>query len=231
MSNKGKPLSDVPAGDERREQERVNADELAQLAEEQNRGMHAIDPSKIEPDNEILGQIVNDRFNRMEVSDAQGAYVYCWIRAFTRDGRQDLEAVTIKQLAKVKNRETGRMEPCWHVVIGKTMPEAQECIDVYGYRRIGDSILMRCRRDLYVELERMEQEERDLAEGKLYEEFEENAHGVLGNAVRVSRFNSTANDWRRDRRQLARGAAMSPGGPMERMLKQGTVPGMRPGRV
>lgn len=227
---KGRPTTDMPAGDARREQERVNGDELAQEAEEKTTMLGAIDATKIEPDREILGQIVNDRFNRMEVSDAQSPYVYAWIRGYMRDGRQDLEQVTIKQLAKVRNPETGRMEPCWHVVCG-SMPEAMECKDVYGYRRLGDAILMRCRKDLAAELDAMEQDERNAAEGRLFEELEERANGPLRDAVRITRFNATTQDWRHQRRQLARGQALAPGGPMETMLRRGTVPGMPPGRV
>lgn len=80
----------------------------------------------VKPEREILRYI-----DSLSVSNQQEGFVYAWVCEDYPSHAKGL---------KVTEKST---RPGWEVVRGD-MPEARERLDVRGYRKIGDSILMRC---------------------------------------------------------------------------------------
>ena len=208
----------MPAGYERDEQEQINADALAEEAETRRAGIEGgrIDPKVFEPDREIISH-----FNELDVSNADPAYKYCWVCTAARG-----VMVTAKLAIRVRNMATGHMEPTWEVVTG-AMREAEECKDATGVRRIGDTILMRCRKDHFALIQKFENEKRlhqqGANESTLLEMAEQQNRRGRGVVVHVN--SPLADPQLRDaaRRAAARGIARKQ---FEGMIRAGTVPGM-----
>lgn len=134
---------DLAAGHERDESARRVKDQLDEEAEvlEKETQVFALDPSKIRPDREIIQVLPSQG-----VSGALPDYNYAWIRFKSDRGPSGL-AVDQKLFWQVKD-ESGDYVPVWEVVSG-TMPEARERRNAEGYRVIGDTLLMRARKDRY----------------------------------------------------------------------------------
>ena len=214
-------VDDMPAGHARDEQVRVNADDLQRRGETELGDGGRINPKAFEPDREILYQIVH---NQLEVSGALPEYDYCWVCT-----RADGVMVNAKQSIRVRDAD-GFMRPIWEVVRGADMPEAKECMDVTGVRRLGDVILMRIRKDHHALLRRANrQKQKDQVEAAhgtflaMGEEAQRRGQGI------VTRVDTTLADPRVQayaRRAAAQGIAREE---FTRMLQDGAIPGLRPG--
>ena len=125
--HKHKATNLPPAGDERRDELKRRADQLAEQAE--NTEAFAINPAAFEVDNEIAS-----RFNELDVSNAQEGFVYRWVWT----GQNNL--MVRRAMAE---RYPGYQGGGWQIVSGD-MPEAKEARDgVTGAARVGDAILLR----------------------------------------------------------------------------------------
>lgn len=149
-----------PPGDERRdvlkEREDALAEKIARIEEVLGLDNSAGPPvklSKFAISNEIAS-----KFDMLRVTEAQAEYAYYWANFSSQHGID----VTAHQVAG------------YEVVCGD-MPEARECKDELGRRRIGDVILMRTPVDNYLELLRLDRQKREMREGvtSLFEEMGE----------------------------------------------------------
>ena len=136
---------DIVPGHERREAAKKIKDQLEEEAEvlSDELGTMALDPSKLEPDHEILQVLVKQKGT---ISNADPGYEYCWVRYRSDRGPSGLQ-VDQKLTWEVPDKDGGTV-PVWEVVSG-TMKEAWERRDASGYRVIGDTLLMRARKDRY----------------------------------------------------------------------------------
>ena len=108
---------------------------LEEQADAQFSDTYRIDPAKLREDAEILRH--HDQFS---VEHQEPGFVYCWARE-DKPGEQ----VSWK-LAQDVRMPDGDFVALWEVVQGD-MPEATKRKDARGYRKIGDTILLRARMD------------------------------------------------------------------------------------
>lgn len=212
----GPSPADVPAGDERREAERIAADTLAEAAETQMPEGGAIDPRKFRVENELA-----QHFNDLEVSEAQPEYEYCWVQA-------GFAGRFIKAKLSERVRMNGTMESVWEVVQGD-MPEARELKGMMAdtTRRLGDVILMRARKDRFLRVKQLREARRQAMFSGTTTELEEMGRMLRGRGViihtNLGGDQLEAMGRRAEMRQMA--SQM-----VENMLRTGTVPGLgRPG--
>jgi len=162
-----------PAGHARDEALRERADALEEQAETRANAeeRYAIDPKAFRVENELA-----QHFDELSVSNPDPAFAYCWVWT----GRQ---GYFIKAKQAIRVEEDSHMQLCWEVVQG-AMVEAEELKDVTGLRRLGDVILMRCRRDRYRKLQQREAQKRQAQsagiDGRLREQAEEINRRVPG---------------------------------------------------
>lgn len=132
-----------PAGYKRDEQLAQRQDELDQRIEEDPREVYKLDPKALEPDRDILKSLDQ---RMLDVTNKVKGYQYAW--AYFGLNSHMVWA----------KRALG-----WEVVTGP-MPEAAEHKEVDGTRRIGDVLLMRIRRERYMELRQAAEDARLAAE-------------------------------------------------------------------
>ena len=162
VKSQGPSPADLPAGDARREAMREAEDTLAEAAEAASDERGAIDPRAFKIENEIARY-----FNELEVSNPDPAYQYRWVQA-------GFHGRFIKMAQTERVPEGGGLAPCWEVVQGD-MPE---CMELRGpaadtTRRLGDVILMRCRKDRFLKLQRMRDARRAALQSGSTTELEE----------------------------------------------------------
>lgn len=207
---------DLPAGDERREAQKMAADDLAQEAESRGLEGGTIDPRAFKIDNEIA-----THFNDLEVTNKQPEYEYCWVNAGFH-GR----FIKAKQAERV--RMGGHMHPVWEIVQGD-MPEAQEVRGLMAdsTRRLGDTILMRAKQDAYLRVKQLrEARTRAMHEGTTAE-LEELGRQYRHRGVVIRTDFGPDQLEQMGRRALLRQQAV---GMVDTMIRRGTVPGLdRPG--
>lgn len=191
-----------PAGHDRKEELKKRTDQLQETIETKMPEMESLPTAALEPDREL--QYAMQEFSMHEVSDKIPGRVYSWVYS----GQHGTE-ITLK-----KTRG-------WQVVQGSDV-EAKELEHVDTTRRLGDCILM------WIPLER---HERNLA----YEDNIRTLKSASGDeafedAAAKLGLRTTINEPRIIQRfgggTPAQKIVMQPGGPVDRMLKNGTVPGM-----
>jgi hypothetical protein len=142
-----------PAGFERDEELARRQDNLDEAAETRaaSAEIEAIDPKKLKVENEVAQHFgLDGGFNELEVSNADKNYVYCWVFSGL-GGRMIRTKMTEYQTL------THRNDGGWEVVGGNT--DSGEALELKGIgadttRRIGDTILMRIRKDCFKLLEK-----------------------------------------------------------------------------
>lgn len=141
-----------PAGHERDEELRRRTDKLEQQGEEQFANATSISTDAFKEDHDAqvalrqAGMVSDGPMDGNEVEGAEAGYVYCWARE-EKPGEQ-----VRWKLAKKVRMPDGHFAPLWEVVQGNDMPEFQKTrgvIDVRGYRKMVDCILLRARADRY----------------------------------------------------------------------------------
>lgn len=174
MKKKHRRAMDIPAGHGRREELRRSKDVLEEEIEEiaTTEDKIAVKPSAFKKDREIIGLITAS----FDITNKDPNYEYCWARCVPGDERQ-----VQQKLALQVNTTHGQM-PTWEVVKGD-MLEAIERKEVTGYRRIADTILMRCRKDIYLYLQRHQEEVNRRFQGSITSEMEAFAHENRGNII------------------------------------------------
>lgn len=136
-----------PPGDERQEVLKKRTDQLEEQIDQKSEQSFAIDPSKMEPDNEILKDI-DKGFLHPPCADPK--FEYAWVQCKHPEDHPS-RMVETKLAEKVK--VGGKWIRPWAVVMGDE-PDAK------GLKKsaentctIGDVLLMRCRKDHYALLE------------------------------------------------------------------------------
>jgi hypothetical protein len=202
-----------PAGDARRDELKQREDVLAQEAEERAATLEIerIDPKVMRVDNEIASSF--DQFNEIAVSNAlNDEYEYCWVFA----GRNSYW---------VRWKSAQGFE-----VVQNDMPEAQEHrgIGADSTRRVGDTILMRIRKDRAARLRKAERERGAAREEGIDSTIMELGERARHLGVRVSRLGglSAAQQDIIAKRAQARQIASAQ---FSDQIRTGTVPGLRPG--
>jgi hypothetical protein len=139
-------VADMPEPGYKRDEEMARRkDDLEERAEKMadEQEVYAADPAAFTPDRDILSKLDQ---RMLAVSEKQAGYQYCWAY-FGQNGQQ----VWAK-------RALG-----WEVVSGP-MPEAKEHKVEDGTRRIGDVLLMRCKMERFMELEKAAADAREAQE-------------------------------------------------------------------
>lgn len=144
--------ADLPPGDERREAAAQATDELAERAETLGGDGGAINPNAFKVENELA-----QHFNILAVTNQDPAYRYGWIYL----GQYGLQ---IKM----------KLAQGWEVVQGDML----EAVELKGIgadttRKLGDVMLMRCRMDRYLALQRIETVKRGRQEEGIAARFQE----------------------------------------------------------
>ena len=146
----------IPAGYKREEQQAKNHDVLQQKVEEMSTagGVESLNPKALKEDREILGLIVE---GNLDIPGALSEYVYKWVQCrIPKDspGMKVREALTMRM--KVRS-PAGQVQiiPCWERVTGD-MPECPDLKDAEGSRVLGDTLLVRCKRDVYALIQEQE---------------------------------------------------------------------------
>jgi hypothetical protein len=201
-----------PAGDDRREVLAEREDRLQAEAEQRAAALEIerIDPKALRPEREILQHF--DEFNELAVSNAQDDHEYCWVYA----GRNSYW---------VRWKSAQGFE-----VVQGDMPESQEHrgIGADSTRRVGDTILMRIRKDRAVAMRRRGREQAARREESIDSTIMALGEQYRDTGVRVSRLGglSPAQQDLIAKRAHARQIATSQ---FTDQIRQGTVPGLRPG--
>jgi hypothetical protein len=200
-----------PAGDARREVLHARDDALAEEAETraatEDRGR--IDPAKLRVENELA-----QHFNELEVSNQDPAYAYAW----TFTGQHGLAIKT-------------KLSQGWEVVQGD-LREAEELKGMGGdtTRKLGDTLLMRCRRDRYIKLQRRDADLRDRQQDGIAGRLTELGDKYRDKGVIVHAGEGVNPDLMRTMATRAQ-SRQSAGQRFGQMLRRGTVPGApAPGR-
>lgn len=131
-----------PAGHKRDEELLKRQDQLDEKAETQaaKLDMGAIDPDVLKAERELLNSM-----DSTMVTDADPNYHYTWVNF------QSYHGWAVKSKLAFRG---------WEVVNG-SMPEASECRQVDGTRKLGDVLLMRIKIDRYNILKALEEEDRN----------------------------------------------------------------------
>jgi len=137
-----------PPGDERREVLAKRKDNLEQQIDERSGQTFSIDPSKLEPDREILHDLDDDGLTPRK---ADPNYKYCWIQC--RHPVDHPSRMVEQKLAEKVRLPNGDVIRPWQVVKGGDPDAAGFRISAENTVVIGDVLLMRCRKDHYALLE------------------------------------------------------------------------------
>lgn len=211
QANKVKP--DLPeAGYKRDEELARRKDELDEALETQTGEQHTIDVHDLEPDRE-LQHLIRER-NALAVSNQDPAFVYCWVY-FGLNG----------QMVWQKKAQG------WQVVQGN-MKEGIEFKAEDSTRRVGDTLLMRMRRDYYAKLE-MEQKKVAQRQAKgISAELEELGmkYGRTGIRVHTDPNAQLASGRPMMKTVGERAARQTALKTVDKHLRTGTVPGMEVGK-
>jgi hypothetical protein len=168
-----------PAGHARNEELRQRADKLIEKAERLHaeQGGGAIDPAALEIDPEIAAH-----FDELHVSEALPEYLYLWENFVSHNGY----AIRSRLAIRVKLPNVSYMTPAWEIVKGD-MPEAEELRQVDGTRKLGDAMLMRCRRDVYRIIQRARRRRVAMMDAAVDTRLQEMADDIGHKYVRVHR--------------------------------------------
>lgn len=134
---KGRPI-DEPAGPRRANAMARSKDELDEQMDGKELATRALKDIKID------GEIVST-FNSGEVSNADPAFHYKWARYVKPYG--GVAPVDYDLALTIRTSSHGVLK-CWEKVNG-SMVEAIEHRDETGCRKVGDVMLIRCRKDVY----------------------------------------------------------------------------------
>lgn len=137
-----------PAGHQRAEVLKARTDTLEAAAEQraETLGKATIDPRTFRVVPELQAQL-----SSLMVTNALPDKVYAWV--YCPNVQTPAANIMVQQkLAETVFDESNTPCPTWEVV-KSDHPEALERKDVFGYRRIGDVILMRCDRAKWEALE------------------------------------------------------------------------------
>lgn len=201
-----------PAGYERDEELRRRQDNLEQAAEQLADTMEtgSIDPHKLEVENELA-----EHFDELKVSNQLPEYHYCWVNSGFY-----MRFVKAKLARK------------WEIVQGD-MPEAQELKGMMGdtVRRLGDVILMRIRKDLWIMEERARRVRQQNFEGSDKAAFIdkiERYSSKIGQKIPWREANDDSSLKRMYNQEQAQETA---GRKVDQLIREGRMPGVRsPGR-
>lgn len=214
-----------PAGDAQRDELKRREDQLHARAEKEIPQGGAIRSDVLKEDREVLSEIYDfNGYNQLQVKGALPDYVYKWVKIATANSPTDM--VAQEQVFAVIDADGNRV-PCWEVVCG-SMPEASDCKDATGVRRIVDVILMRCRKDRYEALMRYQAEQHARQVAGVNATALEMGERLRGRGITVSEIGTTPQDWVKTRQEGMRHLAMQGLG---NQIREGTVPGLPvPGR-
>lgn len=207
--------------------EHTSKDDLARKAEKliaaaqrllEQIDVETADPEQLQVENEVR-QALNE-MNEVYVSNQQSEYTYCWV---FRDPHNEYGGRYVRKMQALG----------WEVVSGD-MPESKEHRFVDGTRVVADCLLMRCRLDRKLLLDKRDRLLRDAQQAGIVSRVHELAERA-GTRVydKLPGFVEEAMSSQADaRRAQIRSRAvrdfhrLNQGGKIDRMLKTGTIPGI-----
>lgn len=127
-----------PAGHARTEELKRRGDALEAKAAETHADVQAINPDNFDVERELAG-----RFNALDITNKNDAYVYKWVNFVSNGG------IMLRQAVAPPER--------WEVVTGDAK-EAAELRQVDGTRKLGDVMLVRMPKTRYAVLEKVQAE-------------------------------------------------------------------------
>ncbi|HDZ26658.1 hypothetical protein LCGC14_0690100 [marine sediment metagenome] len=136
-----------PPGDERQEVLKKRTDQLEEQIDQKSNESFAVDPSKMEPDNEILNDI-DKGFLYPPCADPK--FEYAWTQC-KHPVDHPSRMVEIRLAEKIK--VNGEWKHPWSVVMGNDPDAKGFKVSAENTCTIGDVLLMRCRKDHYALLE------------------------------------------------------------------------------
>lgn len=219
LPDEGPSAPEPDPGYARREARKLKAEKLIREANTllADAEVDTANPKNVRVDREVR-QALNE-FNEVYVSNADETYKYSWV---FRDPHNEFGGRFVRKLQALG----------WELVNG-TMKEAIEHKFVDGTRVVADCVLMRCRLDRYIVLQKRDRLLRDAQQAGIYSDVYELADRA---GVRVwedtpdfirDELQSRAD--RRRARALGQFHRMNRSGGMDRMLRNGGIPGLPPG--
>jgi len=174
------------------------------------------DPAKLKPDREVRQHF--DEFNEVYISNADPNYKYAFVY---RDPHNDFGGRFVRRLQALG----------WELVSG-TMEEAKEHRHVDGTRVVADCVLMRCRVDRYLVLQKrdrlLRQAQQEGVSANVYDLAERAGVRVWDETPDFVRDEIQSHANSRRARALGRFHAMNANGRVDRMLRTGGIPGLPP---
>lgn len=210
--------TELPAAGYLREEElKKRTDNLEQAAEEYGVDLTRIDPNKMKVDNELAVMI----FDSISISNKQAEYTYRWGNYVAQNGYDVKECMSQRVVDS-----SGQSVRTWEIVQGD-MPEAAEQKGLSGdtTRKVGDVMLLRCRKDVYVLIDRYRRLQRERRERGVSAALEELGEKYRDKGVKVHTNTRMADP--AFRREAARAAASGIAREkFNEQLREGTVAGM-----
>jgi hypothetical protein len=191
-----------PVGHKRDEELKRRADNLQEKIETKMPEAYSLDPSKLKEDREILQWMVGPSLH--EVSNKQPNRVYCWEYAGANG-----TAITAKRFYG------------WQAVQGDD-PECIELKHVDTTRRLGDTMLLWMPVERHQKLLLFDEYKRRLQSSAPDDDFRQAASDLGLNAE----VNSPRLIKRFGGQTPAQKVVIQGGGPVDRMLREGSIPGM-----
>lgn len=205
------------AGDSRAEQLARKAQKMIAEAQKllEQLDINAGDASQIEVENEVR-QALNE-MNEVYISNAQDGYVYSWV---FRDMYNQFGGRFVRKMQALG----------WEVVQGSKEPEAKEHTHVDGTRVVADCLLMRIRLDRKFLLDKRDRLLRDAAQAGIVSRIADLAERAGTRLYdKLPGFVEEAISSESNRRMAARSEYNRDRGRYDRMIRTGTIPGVRPG--
>lgn len=205
-----------PAGYTRDEALKARTDQLQQQIAQQPE-QYSIDPSKIEPIREIQYEIEH---NMLDVPNRQPGYVYRWVQCqypSTSPGLKVQEAL-VRRI-----RINGASHPAWEVVTGNHPEASGMSVTAENTIRIGDTILMRCRKDIHAVIELETRKKNHLVTYGTDANMVQLAEELTRKGYPTSAGHKAYNKYFNDANQVLRTSESE----LDRMIRNGTLPGLQ----
>jgi hypothetical protein len=201
-----------PAGDDRRDELKRRADELAKEAAEVTAELNAINPKAFKVDREIAQKVTGD-YNELSVPNADPAFTYCWV--YNDPSR------------RLGNRWImGKKSEGWEIVYHDQddAKGLEHCRHVDGSIVIGDVTLMRLPLDKFLLLERKRRSRQRAVESGVTSELQELGDKYAGSGARVLTPENMPPDYLK-RMAGSHAARQVAGQRFDKMIRTGNVPG------
>ena len=205
-----------PPGHQREETLKQRADQLEQEKAKYEGMAYNIDPSKMNVDREIRYELEK---GSLDIPNKDPNYVYTWVQC-----QYPMVNPTLKveqKLARSVTIHKGSQSfkvPAWEIVTNR-MPESKGLrINATGHCQIGDTILMRCHKDVHRLIELKDRERKLQLRRNTDAQLLEQAARVQRRGYKAAAGQDVYNKYRKDANDAL--------DTIDTMLREGTLPGI-----